>query len=227
MRRSGRLHIPLTVRAKVFAALFVLSCTSLTWGQGAGTQGGHTLERGDNEFGVIGGTSVNTPTLIGTVEDSRLTFLALRYGRVIGTPGRVAVEYTVDLVPLTLVSRPEFVFTQQPGTGFFTVERRRRTVYGAGASPVGFKFNFRRDKRVQPFASTSGGVLYFAKQVPAPGSSQFNFTFEFSGGVQLFTHSRRAVTLGYKLQHVSNANTATFNPGLDANVIYGGFSVFR
>jgi hypothetical protein len=139
----------------------------------------------------------------------------------------VAVEYTVDLVPLTLVSRPEFVFTQQPGSNFFTVERRHTTVYGAGASPVGFKFNFRREKRVQPFASTSGGVLYFSRQVPAPGSSQFNFTFEFSGGVQVFTHSRRAVTLGYKLQHVSNANTAPFNPGLDANVIYAGFSVFR
>ncbi len=225
MRCSVRLHAPLGARAKVFAALLVLSCASRTWGQG--TQGEHTLKRGDNELGVIGGTSVNTPTLIGTVEDSRLTFAAFRYGRVIGTRGPVAFEYTVDFVPLALVSRPEFVFTQEPGSNRFTVRTTHRTVYGAGPSPVGFKFNFRREKRVQPFASTSGGILYFSKQVPLAGSSQFNFTFEFSGGVQFFTHSRRAVTLGYRLQHVSNGNTAEFNPGLDANVIYGGFSVFR
>ncbi|MGH7928909.1 MAG: acyloxyacyl hydrolase, partial [Candidatus Binatia bacterium] len=31
---------------------------------------------------------------------------------------------------------------------------------------------------------------------------------------------KRAVTLGYKLHHMSNANTHRSNPGMDSHVIY-------
>jgi hypothetical protein len=34
------------------------------------------------------------------------------------------------------------------------------------------------------------GLFYFAKHVPAPGSAQFNFTFDFSGGVLRFSRAR-------------------------------------
>lgn len=216
---SGRLFALLVV-------VVVLACAVSAEAQSAG--GGpddFKLKRGDNEFGFFGGTSTNTPTLIGTTEDAHLTVVALRYGRVFGTKGEVAFEYTIDGVPLALVSQTEFDVRRE-GDALF-LERTRRKVYGAGISPIGFKFNFRRRARVQPFASTSGGLLYFARQVPAPGSSQFNYTFDFSGGVQVLTRTRKAVLIGYKFQHISNANTAPFNPGLDANVIYAGFSVFR
>lgn len=184
------------------------------------------LKRGTNEFGLFAGTSLNNPTLIGTVTGERLTAVALRYGRVLGTKGGMAFEWTVDAVPAAFVSERRFVANATP-SGLFTVETRREAVYGAGLSPIGLKFNFRRERRVKPFASATGGFLYFAKQVPLNGSSQFNFTFDFGGGVQIFTRSRRAVTAGYKFQHISNGGTASFNPGLDANVIYAGFSIFR
>lgn len=184
------------------------------------------LKRGVNEFGIFSGTSLNTPTIIGTVEDSRLTLVGLRYGRILGTIKRVAFEYTVDVIPVAVVSQPRFVaIPTAPGT--FSIQKEHQSVYGVGIAPVGFKFNFRRDKRVQPFSSTSGGFLYFTKQVPAPGSSQFNFTFNFSGGVQILTSSRKAITLGYEFRHISNGGTAQFNPGLDANIIYAEFSIFR
>jgi hypothetical protein len=220
------------VQLLVCAAFIILASTFSAYAQAEAdpnvSKGDYVLKRGDNEFGILGGTSLNTPTLIGTTEDGHLTFVALRYGRVLGTRGGFAFQYTVDAVPVAVVSQPEFVVTQQSTTPpVFTVQRVHRSVYGAGISPIGFKFIFRRRNRVQPFASTSGGFLYFAKQVPAPGSSQFNFTFEFSGGVQLFTASRKSITLGYKFQHVSNGGTAAFNPGLDANVIYAGFSIFK
>ncbi len=148
-----------------------------------GGKASFTLKRGDNEFGVLGGTSLNTPTLFGRVVDARLTVVALRYGRIFGTKRGVAFEYTIDALPAVVVSQPEFVVQQVDSA--VSVQRKHRSVYGGGISPVGFKFIFRRRSRVQPFANLSGGILYFARQVPAPSTSQFNFTFNLSGGAQL------------------------------------------
>jgi hypothetical protein len=196
--------------------------------QGRPTEPDAGIDKGDNEFGVWGAASTNSPTLIGTTESTRFASAALRYGRVFAATRNVAFEYTFDAVPLAVVSVPQFVF-RRTGTGpfDFVVERSRRRAYGAGISPIGFKFNFRRRNRVQPFASTTGGLLYFNKQMPVPDSSQFNFTFDFGGGVQILTRNRKAFTVGYKFQHISNGYTGQFNPGMDVNVIYAGFSVFR
>jgi hypothetical protein len=80
---------------------------------------------------------------------------------------------------------------------------------------------------VQPFGHATGGFLYYSDQVPIAGSSQFNFTFDFSGGVQIVNSNRRSFTIGYKFQHISNGNTGSFNPGVDVQMIFAGFSVFR
>jgi len=100
-------------------------------------------------------------------------------------------------------------------------------VYGFGAAPIGWKFNFRRNRRVQPFAQATGGFLYFNRQAPVDDSSRFNFTFDFSGGVQIVNSNRRSFTIGYKYQHISNGFTGNFNPGVDVQMIFAGFSVFK
>lgn len=79
---------------------------------------------------------------------------------------------------------------------------------------------------VQPFASGSGGFLYFSKDVPVPGAARFNFTFDFGGGVQIVGNSGRAITIGYKY-HISNGDRSRINPGVDVQMIYGGFSIFK
>jgi hypothetical protein len=116
------------------------------------------------------------------------------------------------------------LFFPAPGT---KLPLDRRTVYGAGAAPIGLKFNFRRNRRVQPFGHATGGFLYFSDWVPVPVSSQFNFTFDFSGGVQIVNSNRRSFSLGYKFQHISNGNTGFFNPGVDVQMVFAGFSIFR
>ncbi len=59
--------------------------------------------------------------------------------------------------------------------------------------------------------------------VRAVNATGLNFMFDVGGGVRI----GRAVTLGYKFLHISNANTTSFNPGLDNNVIYAGYSFVR
>jgi len=179
------------------------------------------LEEGMNEWGVWAGGSFDSPTLIGTAEERKYFTVGLRYGRIFAASKRVAYEYTADVVPVAVVFQPEFARA---------VSRSRdSSVYGAGLAPFGLKVNFNRGGRLKPFAGGSAGFLYFTRPVPidVPGATRFNFTFDFGGGVQIFTQARRAVTLGYKFHHISNAGTSQVNPGLDANVFYVGYSFFK
>jgi len=178
-----------------------------------------------NEFGLWGGISFDSPTLIGKTADARFGNIGLRYGRVIAASKTVAFEWTIDAVPVSILSNNRF--TAVPSGSGFVVTQTRKSVYGRGASPIGLKFNFRRNRRVQPFGQATGGFLYFNEQVPLAGAARFNFTFDFSGGVQIVNSTRRSFTIGYKYQHISNANRATFNPGVDVQMVFAGFSIFR
>jgi hypothetical protein len=178
-----------------------------------------------NEFGVWGGISFNSPTLIGQTPNARFGNIGLRYGRVLKTSKTVAFEWTIDAVPVAVLSNNRFTIVPS-GSGFIFAQTRQ-SVYAWGASPIGLKFNFRRNRRAQPFAQATGGFLYFNEQVPVPGAARFNFTFDFSGGVQIVNSNRRAFTIGYKYQHISNGYRATFNPGVDVQMIFAGFSVFK
>lgn len=178
-----------------------------------------------NEFGIWGGISFDSPTLIGKTPDARFGNVGLRYGRVLLTSKTVAFEWTIDAVPLAILSNNRF--TVVPSGSGFIITQARKSVYGWGAAPIGLKFNFRRNRRVQPFGQATGGFLYFNEQVPVAGAARFNFTFDFSGGVQIVNNNRHSFTIGYKYQHISNANRATFNPGVDVQMIFAGFSVFK
>ena len=189
----------------------------------ASTEG---IQKRWNEFGIWGGISFNSPTLIGKTPDARFGNIGLRYGRVLAASKTVAFEWTIDAIPLSILSNNRSTFVPN-GTGGFTVTQTRKSVYGWGAAPIGLKFNFRRNRRVQPFGQATGGFLYFNEQVPIAGAARFNFTFDFSGGVQIVNSKRRAFTIGYKYQHISNGYRATFNPGVDVQMIFAGFSVFK
>src|SRR6185295_2596825 len=169
------------------------------------------IQKRDNEWGVWGGISFDSPTLIGQTPNARFGNVGLRYGRVLAASKTVAFEWTIDAVPLAILSNNRIIATTSP----FVFAVIRKSVYGAGAAPIGLKFNFRRNRRVQPFGQATGGFLYFNQQAPVDNSSQFNFTFDFSGGVQIVNSNRRSFTVGYKYHHISNGYTGTLNPGVD------------
>jgi opacity protein-like surface antigen len=107
------------------------------------------------------------------------------------------------------------------------VSTTRITTYGGGANPVGFELHVRPRRRIQPFAFGSGGFLLFTHEEPVNRSSAFNFSFAIGGGVDIQTHEKRALTLGYKLVHFSNANLGSRNPGVNANFLYVGYRFGR
>lgn len=197
--------------------------------KGAGVQhagGAFGLEGSVSEFSVWGGGSFSSPTLIGKTEETRLAILGLRYARLLARGENLALKYTIDAVPVAFLSYPTSDLAGTPPVGA-PARERRKTITGAGLSPVGFQLNFRRRERIQPFAQASGGFLYFGERVPDERGAQFNFTADFGGGVQWKTGARRAWTVGYRYQHISNGYRADANPGFDSNLFYVGFSIFR
>ncbi len=180
------------------------------------------LARGTNEVSVWGGFSPNSPRNIGVTGDRKLFTLNLQYDRVLFTTGDVAWKYMGEVVPVALITQhPETL--RLPSGGTLTLGSNK-TVYGAGITPLGAQCNFLRTRKVQPFLSANGGLLYFTDQVPVVNSSQFNFTFSFGAGVQIFRGNRNALTLGYRYHHISNDETAPRNPGVDSNLFYVGYS---
>src|SRR6185436_1241732 len=74
-----------------------------------------TLERGDNEFGFWGGFSPKATTVFAGLseseaEDRKFFLAAFRYGRTLTANDKLALQWTVDAVPVavatgTIVSR--------------------------------------------------------------------------------------------------------------------------
>src|SRR5882762_8985763 len=106
------------------------------------------IQKRDSEWGVWGGISFNSTTLLGKTPDSKFGNIGLRYGRVLKTSKTVAFEWTIDVIPVSILSfpRPVLIF---PAPGFAVTSLVRKSVYGFGAAPIGWKFNFRRNRRVQ------------------------------------------------------------------------------
>ena len=187
------------------------------------------LKHGDNEFGFWGGISPKATTIFGGLhddeaEDRKFFIAALRYGRTLAANDSLALQYTLDVVPLavatgTIVSRT----TSPSGVDTF----HRETAYGAGFTPAGLQLDFANGSKVHPFAHVNGGFLYFNKSVPIEDAGRFAWVGEAGGGLRIFTSERRAVSVGVRFHHISNGDRQGSNRGLNQFVIYAGFSVFK
>ncbi len=214
------------------------------------------FREGGNEYEIWSGYSGSSLQWIGKTEGRRLFMAGFGWRRVILANNSVAWKFTVDTVPIALVSQPTIVesspnFTGTPPNLVFSgctgpqqtfevvnnlagqdlgpcAHASRRITRGIGLEPVGFDFNFRRRHRIQPVAGINGGFLKFPRDVPISNSNSFNFTFSLRGALQIFTSESRSLTIGYRFHHISNANTGNpFNPGIDSNFIYAGYSFHK
>jgi hypothetical protein len=182
-------------------------------------EGRSSTPRGRNEFGFWGGVSSNEPMVVAISRDRRVSLVGLRYGRRIFQTKPVAFTYTFDLLPLVLVSQPRNIKGSNIGG--------RELVYGAGLSPVGVRFDLMPRRALHPFVNASGGAVLFTRNTPYSDATKFNYMFEAGMGIALRRRSERVLTLGWKFHHISNAERVPDNPGIDSNIIYMGFSLFK
>ena len=209
--------------------LFVLSaavfCLIVLSAVNVAAYDGRSLDRGTNELGFWAGYSPNNPTPIGTTTDRPFFELNIQYARTLVTGRDWALKYTIELVPVAIISQPD-----QTGVAHgdypeqVDVPNSRRSIYGGGISPIGLQLNYRRGRMLQPYINGTAGMIYFTDQVPVKGSSQFNFAVGWGAGIQIWHGKDRLISLGYKFKHISNANSSDTNPGADSNLIYVGYN---
>jgi hypothetical protein len=183
-----------------------------------------------NEFGVWGGYSLGTPHVIGITSDNHIGLLGFRYGRTLFDKPFYSLQYTIDVIPVEIVHQPTYVPCNIPSRLGFICASGHETVYGGGVNPIGLKLNFHRQYRFQPFLASTAGFVASTNPVPVDISvgTRFNYTFDFQGGLELFSTSRRSSwKLAYRFQHISNAYRNNYNPGVDANEIYLAYSFFK
>jgi Lipid A 3-O-deacylase (PagL) len=178
---------------------------------------------GRHEFGAWWGMSLISGNLWGSAADVKYMPIDLRYSYEFYRHRQSwTMRYSPDITALAMLDWPT---PAPPPLG--SIFNQRTRAYGSGLSPVGFQWDFLPLRRVQPFLSGDGGFIYFDKRVLSPQGSQWMYTVDFGGGFNFFHHRNQAITIGYRYQHLSNANISVHNPGTDANTFYVGVSRFR
>jgi hypothetical protein len=180
---------------------------------------------GVHEFGAWWGLSIISGHVWGYAGDIKYMPIDVRYTYLFTAHRSWTMRYAPEITALAMLSQP--VPGAKPTTAQPAAQYLRQRVYGSGISPVGFESDFFPAKRVQPFFSTNGGALYFADRVLSPQGSQWMYTIDFGTGIHVFRKARQDWTIGYRYQHLSNANISQHNPGTDANTFYIAVSRFR
>lgn len=169
-----------------------------------------------------------------------LGILALRLtwpiGQVRDGPPLPAFEWTIDLIPVALISPPlvslrgtgvpcpdEEICVLPPDPNTRDGRFPPGTAFGVGVAPIGVTRRFRRASTVSPFAGVTGGLLYFERRVPTTQASKLNFTASLVIGLRLGPPDHAAATVSYRLHHLSNAGLSDENPGLGSHLLSIGF----
>src|SRR5881392_1112465 len=102
---------PRTLALLLRSALLLLAFVSISPAQApdSSTKSGSVsegIQKRDNEWGIWGGMSFNSTTLLGKTPDAKFGNIGLRYGRVLKTSKTVAFEWTIDVVPAAVLSNP-------------------------------------------------------------------------------------------------------------------------
>ena len=154
-------------------------------------------ETGGNEIGIwtAGGHGTN-----GSTQHTGVWTAGFRYGWVLTEPHgpnflRGRFEYAVDAVPVFVVFQPT------------------NTAYGAAINPFALIWNLDTHGRVVPYIELGGGALFTNTRVP-PGTSRINFTTAGAVGLH-FLAGKKTWSADVRFIHISNANLATLNPGIN------------
>ena len=177
-----------------------------------------------HEFQFFAGYSPASTTLIGTETDRRFVLAGFSYGYRCWVWSSVALSYTATAMPAAILLQPA-----QTLYNFYPPYQRNvapHAVYGFAVAPLGFTLELARKRRLHPFFETIEGLIASTEPIPEnqPDASGLNFLIDLGGGLRWNVGARQAVSLGYRFLHISNAGTTSFNPGVDNNVIYVGYS---
>jgi len=182
---------------------------------------------GEHEFGAWWGLSLMSGHIWGYAGDVKYMPIDVRYTYLISPHETWTLRYAPEFTALAMLDWPTPGAVPVPYSDQPAAQYLHTRAYGSGVSPVGFETDFLPQKRIEPFLSTNGGFVYYDQRVLSPEGSQWMYTIDFGCGFHVFRKARQDWSLGYRYQHLSNANISEHNPGTDANTFYVAVSRFR
>lgn len=216
------------------AAAVAMACIGIAEPAGAQSTKSSQLRPGNRFLSVWAGGSWSSRfgPAYSSIPTRPYAILSVRSEYVVEAKGPLALSFFMEAIPAIVVGdvpRYHTLEFWQPPTGPMRKEKiwdAPAPVYGAGLTPMGLLLYGTVSKNVRLFVSSSGGVAWFTRDMPVPDARQLNFLADLGGGMRV-ARENGAFLLGVKFQHMSNANLGRQNPGIDGNVVYGGFSKVR
>jgi lipid A 3-O-deacylase len=194
----------------------VLGLFLLTWGTAWAGSFETPLRKGAIEWGMLAGYGLSNA--IGPSK-AGIDFVTLM--------PRVGYVFAESHGPPPLQGSLEGVVEAVPALVAF---EDAQTIYGGGFNLL-LRYDVATGTRVVPFVEGGAGILLSTPQSTDHRSqfraSQFNFTLQVAPGLRYFLTPQAALSLEYRLHHISDANTTAHNPGLNADFFLLGFSIFR
>jgi hypothetical protein len=154
--------------------------------------------------------------MFGSIRDPRrgVAIVSLDLRHTFEATNSLAFDYLVGIVPIELQTGN--VVDDSPGVR--DTSRARAPIYGAGLDPVGIGVRLGRGPW-RPFGTLRGGVRIFQQSVPDPRSSRLNFVANLGLGVLRRVGLSTWLSVSVDLHHVSNANLADSNRGVNQFVL--------
>ncbi|MGA3048454.1 MAG: hypothetical protein ABSD67_17610 [Terracidiphilus sp.] len=208
--------ISLTIRSShcALVALAILFAAPITNAESAvfSTRNRGLKPAPQSEIIYEGMTSFGNYKVFGAAENAKLYTAGIEYDRelwprVIGA----RVDYVSEILPVVLLSQP----TKTDIWGN-TLSADRKTVPGAGVTPIGFRLLWRDGKRWMPYFDAKASVLGFTQKALSPNATYENWSFHCTGGMKVKLAGRYDLRLGLLSDlHFSNAFVVRSNPALD------------
>jgi len=121
-----------------------------------------------------------------------------------------SLEYGADVAPLFIQTAPNI----EHGIAFTPVILRWNSSLHAGP--------------VEPYIELAGGGVVTSENLPAGDTSNFNFSARGGGGIYLVAKGRRrALDIGCRWSHISNANLGNRNPEFNGIEFIVGYHWFK
>lgn len=150
-----------------------------------------------------------------------------------GQANRSGIEYTSVLPRISLFLPPvvdeplaawniqsEFVIE-----GLFSYAKGPDTSVEVGINPLMFSLRYDYGQRLVPFVEGGEGLLYHDLHGQDLGND-FEFSSQAGGGAHWFLDGTTALTLSYRIRHISNAGITEPNRGLNTDNVTFGITVF-
>jgi hypothetical protein len=172
---------------------------------------GDVLVEGTSEW-MIGGAAGFGVGRRNPADNSSYALQTLSWGRVLTGPVGPALirgrfEWAVEVVPIF---------------GQYDPDR----AYGVGITPLVWRWNLDKRGPIVGFGEVGGGGLWTNTPVP-DGTSSGNFTAHVAAGVRILTRPDSGAVIAYRFHHISNGNRVDRNPGINAHMVYFGWTFLR